>query len=285
MSVYACVYIHMHTYVYIYIWSPPQRSTSKHFVLQPSFFLSHACSHVRAGNTAKTIVFCNSVIGWSSDSNSPPPHGVGQIRNRKPPNAGLSPHKIPQKHWFRSSNAAKTSVLAIFSGKMEGTKKTKILVPKRRRVPKKLKKTKVLGALGSLAAQDSKTLVFWFFWYPLALWHQNFGFLGTPHGFGSILEQNLAKTLEGTQKKQSFGVLSCQTTQCSKMFFCFFWTLQRFGTKTLVFFGTLHGFGKAFLQNAPKTLRGPKSPNQAMGSENLRIYDSVILRICAPASR
>ena len=48
---------------------------------------------------------------------------------------------------------------------------------------------------------------------------------------------------------------------------------------------TLHGFGKALLKNVPKTLRGPKKTNQAIGSENLRICDSVTPRICEPANR
>ena len=68
--------------------------------------------------------------------------------------------------------------------------------------------------------------------------------------------ENLAKTMEGPKKtkvfvpkrwrvptntkKQSCGVLSCQTTQCSNtLLFCFFGTLQRFGTKTLVSLGPL----------------------------------------------
>ena len=96
-------------------------------------------------------------------------------------------------------------------------------------------------------------------------------------GFGSILEQNLAKTMEGTKINQSFGVLSCQATQCSNTFF--FGTLHRFGTKTLVFLGLLsritelqifrtHGlidvfgtsqcFGSILEQNPANTMEGLK---------------------------
>ena len=97
------------------------------------------------------------------------------------------------------------------------------------RVPKKQQKTKFwslelpnypmlqnfgfFGFFGTLQRFGTKTLVF----------------LGPLQGFGSILEQNLTKTLEGTKKtkvlvpkrwrvpKKNFRVLSChQTTQCSK---------------------------------------------------------------------
>ena len=74
-----------------------------------------------------------------------------------------------------------------------------------------------------------------------------------------------AKTREGTKKKQSFGALGTLAAQDSNaLVFWVFWdppAFWHFG-----FFGTLQGFGKVLLQNAPKTLRGPKKPRRGFGS-------------------
>ena len=104
-----------------------------------------------------------------------------------------------------------------------------------------------------------------------------------------ILLKNFAKTMEGPEKTKVLEHwVAWQLKTLKLCFVWFFSSLQRFGTKTLFFlcswyppafwhqnfgfFGTLHGVGKVLLQNAPTTLRGPKKPNQAMGSANLRFW-------------
>ena len=127
-------------------------------------------------------------------------------------------------------------LLENFAKIMEGAKKTKVWVPKRWRVPKK-----VFGVLRCQYPNAPNLCVFFgFFWDPPACWQQNFVFFGTPQGFGKVSLQNAPKTLRGTNKNQSFGaktlegpkttkgVLSCQTTPCSKtlcfyVFLLFFW--------------------------------------------------------------
>ena len=64
--------------------------------------------------------------------------------------------------------------------------------------PKK-QNTQSFRALGNFAAQRSKTLVFLLFWDPPVFWHQNFGFLGTLHGFGQGLLQNAPNTMTGCE--------------------------------------------------------------------------------------
>ena len=89
-----------------------------------------------------------------------------------------------------------------------------------------------------------------------------------------------AKTLESTKKLQKKTKFWSPELPNYPMLqnFVFFVPSSVLAPK-LWFFGTLHGFGKVLLQNAFKKLRGPKNPNQAMGSENLRICDSTDLRI------
>ena len=101
---------------------------------------------------------------------------------------------------------------------------------------------------------------------------------------GSQKKQQNAGGYQKTNKKQSFGVLSCQTTQCSKtlFFFVFVGTLQRFGTQTLVFLVPSRVLARFCSKMLPKHREVPKAPIRPWV---LKICDSVILRICEPASR
>ena len=149
--------------------------------------------------------------------------------------------------WFWQGFAPKCSQ------NLEGSPKNKSCGAKTLEDPKKRKQS--FGALGSLAAQDSKTLFFFVFLRPSSVLAPKF-FFGTLHGFGKVLLQNASKTLRGpkkpkfwcqnaggcqkNQKEQSFGALGSLAAQDSKTLF-------------FSFLGTLHGFGKALHQNAPKT--------------------------------
>ena len=163
---------------------------------------------------------------------------------------------------------------------MKGPRKTMVLVPKRWRVPTN-QKNKVLEHWVIWQLKTPKLCFFWFFGTL-----QRFGkallqnapktLRGAKNGFGKALFQNAPKTLRGPKKttvlvpkrlrvpkkpkKQSFGALSCQITQCSKTLFFFFvfWCPPAFWHQDRGFSGTLHGFGKVSLQNALKTLKGTK---------------------------
>ena len=149
--------------------------------------------------------------------------------------------------------------------------------------PKKQKKKKKQssGALGSLAAQDSKTL-FFVFLGPSSVLAPKFWFFWTFHGVGKVLLQNApkilrgpknqsfgAKALEGPkkQKKQSSGALGSLAAQDSKTLFFVFLGPSSVLAPKFWFFWTFHGVGKVLLQNAPKILRGPK--NQSFGAKAL----------------
>ena len=100
--------------------------------------------------------------------------------------------------------------------------------------------------------------------------HQPLGFCWALHGVGKILLQNIPKPW--VPKNQSFGAKTLEgtkTTQKNKVWehwdsktlsFCSFRCSPAFWHQYFWFFGTRHGFGKVLLQNAPKTLRGPRKP-------------------------
>ena len=298
---------------------------------------------------------------------------------RKPSKPGLSPHKIPREKWFRSSNAAKARILAIFfywktlpkpgrvpkkqkvwcqnaGGYQKKPKKTKFwslelpsypmlqnfgflgffgyppafLAPKllffwdpsrfwehfgekpcqnHGGYQKKQKfwcqnaggypknpKNQSFGALGCLAAQDSKT--FFFFCRSFLVPSSVLAPFGTPQGFGSILEQSLAETMEGTKKQQFWW--GTQKTQKTKVLehwvawqlktprLCFFFrffvgTLQRFGTKTFVFLRPLKVLRAFWSKTLPKPWRVPKKlkfwcQNDEGYQKNLHGFGKVLLQ-------
>ena len=149
--------------------------------------------------------------------------------------------------------------------------------------PKKTK-SESFGALGSLAAQDSKT--FLFFWDLQHFGSKIFVFLGILHGFGKVLLQNAPKTLR-VPKKANFW---CQNTggppKQKKHRLGAFGSLTNLAAQASIgFFGILHDFGKALLQNAPKTLKRWKVPknqkNKSFGAlGSLAAQDSKTLFFC-----
>ena len=139
-------------------------------------------------------------------------------------------------------------------------------------------------------------LCFFVFLVPSSDLAPNLCCFGDPPCFWQGFTPKCSQNTEGSQKKPSaeyhknpknkvlehWVVWQLKTPELC--FFDFFWYPPAFWHQNFVVLGTLHGFGKVLLQNAPKPLGGPKNHNQATGSENLRICDSVILRVCELAN-
>ena len=183
----------------------------------------------------------------------------------------------PPTFWHQNFGFFVTSrVLAGFCSKMLpkpcGVQKKQSFGHKTQEGTRKNKKNQSFGVLG-LAAQDAKTLFFWSFWYPPAFWHQNFGFFVPSRVLARFCSKMLPKPC-GVPKKQSFGAKRGsvpEKTKKNKVLEYWVWQLKTPKLCFLVFlvpsnvlapklwfFCNLQGFGRVLLQNAPKTLWGPK---------------------------